>query len=200
MRIRNVYQLALVGFAALVVAGCGSSTAGQPTPAAPSSPAGDPMLAPKVDHPLTVTKAFEDDPCSALPTSEVEKAAGKVKGTAIAQSVVGKSCQWNFADNTGNVSGGFFSGNKRGLNSLYLENQAGRLSTFAPHSPVEGYPAVVYSAGDEGPGSCILAVGVRDELTYTVNTQLRTGNPYLTDPCKMAEQVAAAEITRLKAN
>ena len=59
---------------------------------------------------------------------------------------------------------------------------------------------MVYGAGDEGPGSCALEVGVRDDLTYTVNTQLREGNPAMADPCQMAERLAAAEITRLKAS
>jgi hypothetical protein len=199
MRIRIVCQFALISTAAVLLTGCGGSTSGQPSPAPSSSPGAEPMLAPKVSQPLTNTAPYVTDPCSALPTSEIEKVGGKVKGTSIAESIVGKSCQWTFDGSTGNVSGGFYAGNKRGLNSLYLENQAGRLSTFQPHAPVEGYPAVVYSAGDEGTGSCALAVGVRDDLTYTVNTQLRTGNPALSDPCKMAEQIAAAEITRLKA-
>ncbi|HEY2063843.1 MAG TPA: DUF3558 domain-containing protein [Amycolatopsis sp.] len=199
MRIRFVYQFALVGAAATLLAGCGGSAPRQPSPAPSSSPGAEPMLAPKVAQPLTNTAAYEADPCSALPISEIEKVGGKVKGTSIAESIVGKSCQWTFDGSTGNVSGGFYSGNKLGLNSLYLENRDGHLSLFQPHAPVEGYPAVVYGAGDEGKGSCALAVGVRDDLTYTVNTQLRTGNPALADPCKMAEQIAAAEITRLKA-
>lgn len=200
MRIRSVCQLVLAGAGALLLTACGGdSTGGQPTPAPAGSQPSEAMLAPKVSVPLTNTDQYEADPCSALPTSEVEKAGGKVKSTSVAQSIVGKSCQWTFDGSGGNVSAGFFSGNKRGLNSLYLENQAGRLTTFKPHASILGYPSVVYSKGDEGTGSCALAVGVRDDLTYTVNTQLRSGSPAVADPCGMAEKLAAAEITRLKA-
>ncbi len=111
-----------------------------------------------------------------------------------------KGCKWTFNGSTGNVNAGFYVSNKEGLNGIYLQNQRGALSTFKPHAPVIGYPSVVYSKGDEGPGSCILAVGVRDELTYTVHTQLRDGNPAMADPCAMADKLAAAAINRLKAS
>lgn len=158
------------------------------------------MLAPKVTQPLTNTQRYESDPCSAATTSEVEQLGGPVKGTSVYQSLPGKTCQWTFSNSTGNIAGAFITGNKDGLNSLYLQNRDGVLTTFKPVAPIEGYPAVVYSQGDEGIGNCGLAVGVRDDLTYTVLAHLRDGNPGLSDPCKMAAQLSADVIKRLKAN
>lgn len=158
------------------------------------------MLAPKVSQPLTNTQRYETDPCAAATTDEVAQFGGPVKGTSVYESVPGKTCQWTFANDTGNIAGAFITGNKEGLNSLYLENKAGHLTTFKPSDPVAGYPAVVYSQGGEGPGNCSLAIGVRDDLTYTVITHLRDGNPELSDPCKMAAQLGAVVINRLKAS
>lgn len=158
------------------------------------------MLAPKVSQPITNTARYETDPCAAATTAEIEQLGGAVQGTNVYDSVPGKTCQWNFAGATGNIAGTFVTGNKKGLNNLYLENKAGHLTTFKPAPPVAGYPAVIYSQGDEAPGTCAIAVGVRDDLTYTVITHLFDGNPGMSDPCKMATQMSALVINRLKAS
>ncbi|WP_233629596.1 hypothetical protein [Amycolatopsis sp. WAC 04197] len=56
---------------------------------------------------------------------------------------------------------------------------------------------MIYDNGGEGKGRCVLAVGIRDDLTYTVTPLLTTGNPILSDPCGMAIKVAAAAIKNL---
>jgi uncharacterized protein DUF3558 len=200
VQIRSFLPLLFAGLAALALTACGGSTGGQATPVPLSSSSTEPMLAPRVSQPLTNTARYETDPCSAATISEIEKLGGAVGGTKVYEAIPGKTCQWDFSNGSGNVGGAFITGNKRGLNSLYVEHQAGRLTTFQPVAPVEGYPAVVYSQGDEGPGTCSLAVGVRDELTYTVITHLRAGNPALADPCKMATQLSEMVINRLKAS
>ena len=201
MRTRTLFPVLVTGLTTLALAACGGgSTGGQATTAPASSSSTEPMLAPKVSQPLTNTARYETDPCSAATTSEVEQLGGAVKGTDVYQALPGKTCQWNFSNGSGNVGGAFITGNKRGLNSLYVEHQARRLTTFQPVPPVEGYPAVVYSQGDEAPGTCSLAVGVRDELTYTAIAHLRDGNPSFADPCKMVTQLSAMVINRLKAS
>jgi hypothetical protein len=89
-------------------------------------------------------------------------------------------------------------GNKEGLSSLYYQSTHSGLTTFKPVSPVEGYPAVVYSNGGESPGVCTLAVGVRNDLTYTIITRLDTANPNRSDPCGTATKVAQLAIQQLK--
>jgi hypothetical protein len=72
------------------------------------------------------------------------------------------------------------------------------LTTFKPVAPIEGYPAVIYANGGEGNAVCTPAVGVRNDLVYTVSPQLRTGNPYLSDPCGIAAKMSAFAIQHLK--
>ncbi|MFE5502434.1 hypothetical protein ACFQ73_07725 [Amycolatopsis japonica] len=45
---------------------------------------------------------------------------------------------------------------------------------------------------------CTLAVGLRDDLVYTVIPQLYADHPMVDDPCGMAIRVAAAAIKHLK--
>uniref|UniRef100_UPI003898F6B4 DUF3558 domain-containing protein n=1 Tax=Amycolatopsis rhabdoformis TaxID=1448059 RepID=UPI003898F6B4 len=176
---------------------CTGSTAGSPSPAPSASSAPSQYLAPKVTQPITDTSTVEADPCSAVAVTVVERAGGTVKTTAVDDSDLGKDCAWTF-DGTGNVSGGVVRGNSDGLNGLYIQHARGALTTFQPQPPIQGYPAVVYDNGGEGSGACNLAVGIRDDLTYTVITQLRSGNPALENPCSMATTIANAAISHLK--
>ncbi|WP_326567245.1 DUF3558 domain-containing protein [Amycolatopsis rhabdoformis] len=182
--------------AASAISACAGSTNGRALPVTPTT--GEAMLAPKVVKPLTNTGRYEKDPCAAATMNEVAQLGGPVKGTSVYESTPGKTCQWTFDGGTGNIAGTFVTGNKDGLNSLYLQNRDGVLTTFKIVSPVEGYPAVAYSQGDEGEGNCAIAVGVRDDLTFTVITHLRDGNPELSNPCKMATALGAVVVDRLK--
>ncbi|WIX80861.1 DUF3558 domain-containing protein [Amycolatopsis carbonis] len=184
--------------AALTSAACsGGSTSGTPSPSPSANSTAPQSLAPKITEPITDTSSIEADPCSAVPVTVVESAGGRVKKTAVDDSDLGKDCAWTF-DGTGNVSGGLVTANKDGLNGLYIQHARGALTTFKPQPSIQGYPAVVYDNGGEGLGACNLAVGIRDDVTYTVITQLRDGNPALQDPCSMATALASAAITHLK--
>ncbi|MFJ8910811.1 DUF3558 domain-containing protein [Amycolatopsis sp. NPDC102389] len=63
---------------------------------------------------------------------------------------------------------------------------------------IAGYPAVQYANGGEDPGACQLAVGLRDDMTYVLVTQLRRASPYLDDPCGLSVKIAEFTIKHLK--
>jgi hypothetical protein len=112
---------------------------------------------------------------------------------------LGKNCVWVFADGSGNVGAGMVTKNNDGLSGIYYQSTHGGLTTFKPVASIEGYPAVVYANGGEGDGVCTLAVGIRNDLVYTIIPRLRPQNPYLADPCGMATKIAQFAIQQLKA-
>ncbi|MFD5243023.1 DUF3558 family protein [Amycolatopsis sp. NPDC058340] len=87
-----------------------------------------------------------------------------------------------------------------GLSHLYaLTAQGSGLTTFKPLPNIAGYPAVEYANGGEGRGACQLAVGLRDDVTYVLVTQLRRGSAYLEDPCGLTVKLAEFAVQHLKA-
>ncbi|MFC3448080.1 DUF3558 domain-containing protein [Amycolatopsis speibonae] len=190
--------LLLAAAVSLLAGGCGVQTAGTATASPPSSARLPSDGAPAVTDPITDTAKAESDPCGAIPTSEVEALGGKVERSRTVDLSEGLNCSWLFAEAPSTLSAGLVVGNKKGLSALYAQKSTGGLTTFKPVDPIEGHPAVIYANGSEGRGTCTLAVGLRDDLVYTVIPHLSSGNPMLTDPCGMATKVAAAAIKNLK--
>lgn len=182
-----------------LVGGCSDQKSGTSTPTIAPSSAGLPSDgAPAVANPITNTATVETDPCSAIPTAEIEAIGGKVKNSRLDDMTMGNACTWIFDEGAGTLNAGLVTGNKQGLSTLYAQNAQGGLTSFNPVSPVDGYPAVIYGNGGEGEGTCTLAVGVRNDLVYTVTPRLRSDHPSKADPCGMATKVAAAAIKNLK--
>ncbi|MBB5853863.1 DUF3558 domain-containing protein [Amycolatopsis umgeniensis] len=182
-----------------LVGGCSEQKTGKPSPTnAPSSAALPSDGAPAVTNPIANTAAIETDPCTAVPAAEIETIGGKIDGSRIEPMTMGKGCTWSFADGPSTVNAGLVTGNKQGLSTLYAQKARGGLTTFKPVDPIDGYPAVIYANGGEGKGTCTLAVGVRDDLVYTVIPLLSSDHPMLADPCGMATKIAAAAIKNLK--
>ncbi|KZB85263.1 hypothetical protein AVL48_02175 [Amycolatopsis regifaucium] len=186
---------------AALLSGCSDKKPGDPTPAplpASSSARLPSDGAPAVTDPITNTAAVEKDPCSAIPTAEIEAIGGKVERSRTVDLSEGLNCSWLFVEAPSTLSGGLVVGNKKGLSALYAQKSTGGLTTFKPVDPIEGHPAVIYANGSEGRGTCTLAVGIRDDLVYTVIPHLSAGNPMVEDPCGMAAKVAAAAIKNFK--
>ncbi|WP_083920477.1 DUF3558 domain-containing protein [Amycolatopsis decaplanina] len=182
-----------------LLGGCSDQKASTPTPTSVPTSTGLPSNgAPAVANPITNTAQFESDPCTVIPSAEVESVGGKVERSEQEELTMGKACAWIFAKGANTVSAGLVAGNKDGLSSLYAQNAAGGLTTFKPVEQVAGYPAVVYANGGEGPGTCTLAVGVRNDLVYTVIPRLGSDHPSHSDPCGMATKIAASAIKHLK--
>ncbi|WP_037364392.1 DUF3558 domain-containing protein [Amycolatopsis orientalis] len=200
MRSRNSLAALITAGTLASIAACGGPSHGTASPTSPSdtAPATSQNLAPKVDQPINNTSAVETDPCSAVSTATVESAASKVKNSRTNTSNLGNTCVWIFDNSGGNVSAGVVTANKQGINALYIQKSRGGLTTFKPQPPILGYPAVVYDNGGETEGSCNLAVGIRDDVTYTVIAQLRHDSPVYSDACGMATKIASAAITHLK--
>jgi len=190
--------LLLAAAVSLLAGGCGTETAGTAVTSAPSSARLPSDGAPAVADPITNTAAVEADPCSAIPTGEIEAIGGRTDGSRLDPMSAGNSCTWSFADGPSNVNAGLVTGNKEGLSSLYAQHATGGLTTFKPVAPINGYPAAIYANGGEGEGTCTLAVGIRDDLAYTVIPLLSMTHPVYSDPCGMATKVAAAAIKHLK--
>ncbi|RSN37883.1 DUF3558 domain-containing protein [Amycolatopsis sp. WAC 01416] len=190
--------LLLAAAASLLTGGCGAQVTGTATTSAPSSARLPSDGAPAVTDPIAATASVEADPCSAIPTAEIEAIGGKVKNSRLDDLTMGNNCVWVFQESPNTVSAGLVTGNKDGLSALYAQNATSGLTTFKPVDPINGYPAVIFANGGEGEGNCTLAVGVRDDLVYTVIPRLTDHHPSFSDPCGMATKVAAAAINHIK--
>ncbi|MFI9449009.1 DUF3558 domain-containing protein [Amycolatopsis sp. NPDC052450] len=198
MRARLVSVLAV---ATVLAAGCNGETGGK---AEPSTPTPDATAlpragAPKVATPLK-TEKLTNEPCSAATDAEIEGIAGKLKSSKVEQIAGGPTCSWVLADLAGSINGGLNVSQPDGLSHLYaLKQQGNGVTTFKPLPDIAGYPAVVYANGGEGAGNCNLAVGVRDDMMYTVVTALFDDSPGYSDPCGSSVKLAELAIQRLKA-
>jgi hypothetical protein len=202
MRSRTALLGILACAALLSATGCSNTTNGNPSTQQPNATSAGGLPAdgaPNVQNPIANTATSESDPCSSVTTAQIESLGGKVDRSRVDDMTLGKNCVWVFADGSGNVGAGMVTKNTDGLSGIYYQSTHGGLTTFKPVSPIEGYPAVVYANGGEGDGVCTLAVGIRNDLVYTVIPRLRPQNPYLTDPCGMATKIAQFAIQQLKA-
>ncbi|MEC3980654.1 DUF3558 domain-containing protein [Amycolatopsis sp. H20-H5] len=182
------------------VAACSSTTQGTPNPAPSSTNAtGLPRAgAPKVANPLK-TGAFESKPCQAATNTEIESAGGKLESAELQPVGNGQSCLWIFADLTGTINGAMNLSEPDGLSHFYaLKAQGSGLTTFKPLPDIAGYPAVVFANGGENKGVCNLAVGVRDNMMYTLVTRLFDGSPGYNDPCGVNVKIAEFAVKHLK--
>ncbi|WP_326567244.1 DUF3558 domain-containing protein [Amycolatopsis rhabdoformis] len=194
MRLRTIVVLFAT---AVATSACATSESGHPPP---SSSAVNPAGAPKVTNPLTNTSGVEANPCTAVAVSDVEALGGKVSRTTVDDTTAGLACGWIFADGSGSINAGFATGAKDGLGGLYARNASGSLKAFEVQPPVRGYPAVVYDDGLSGSGACALAIGVRDDLAFIIDAQLRLGNRGMSDPCAMATELGGDVIAHLKSS
>ncbi|MGW4126600.1 DUF3558 domain-containing protein [Amycolatopsis japonica] len=191
--------LLLAAAISLVAGGCGTQVTGTATTSAPPSARLPSDGAPAVAEPITDTAEAETAPCSAVPRAQIEKIGGAVERTVTDNGALGKNCGWIFKEGPSNINAGLVVGNRDGLSALYAKHANGDFASFRPVAPIEGHPAVVYGTTAGHAGFCTLAVGLRDDLVYTVIPQLYPGHPMVDDPCGMAMRVAAAAIKQLKA-
>jgi hypothetical protein len=184
-------------FTMVVAAGCTTTSGGTPLPDpnstadAPSSDepsasaGGDPSNgAPKVENPLDVSQ-FEQNPCDALTPEQAQEL--KVPATGeLEDNGFGKTCYWRNSETGGMVGLHFFSEIKGGLSSVYLDAESKDFAYFEPIEDIEGYPAAAYDTKVEDPTtSCSVAVGVTDDLSFTVQVGLSNANVGQKEPCEV---------------
>ncbi|AGM10526.1 hypothetical protein AORI_7945 [Amycolatopsis keratiniphila] len=147
------------------------------------------------------TAAAEADPCSVVKSDQVQAfGGGPMDRSRVEHLSSGKVCTWVFANGLGTVSAGMNTGERDGLSHLYALNAQGSgLTTFKPSEPIDGYPSVVFANGGERSYACNLAVGVRNDLMYTIVATPGTGNPNRSDPCGMAAKLGRYAVQHLRA-
>jgi hypothetical protein len=183
-----------------VVTGCTTATAGTPhavssdvSSASPSGTEDDLPSdgAPKVDHPLDVSH-FEEHPCDALKAEDAQTLNVPAEGKQN-DNGSGLGCGWTNTKSGGSLGLDFFSGDKRGLSSLYREAKDLEFPYFEPVDDIEDYPAAAYNSKEKNPTSeCLVGVGVTDQLSFSVYVAVSLDNIGRKNPCEAA--VGATEM------
>jgi hypothetical protein len=196
--VRNRLLLAVTVLA--VATGCTTTSEGTPlpTPSTTSTTSSTPNSggdlpsngAPKVENPLDVSH-FEQHPCNTLTAEDAATlnipATGEQTGDAI-----GETCAWRNSETRGTLAVSFFSGDNRGLSSLYGEAKDVGWPYFEPIDDIEKHPAVAYDTDEKKPTvKCTVAVGLSDRLAFTTRVSQSDANiENKKDPCEVATRVA----------
>lgn len=201
MRPRLSLVAAVLG--AVVASGCTTATAGTPEAASTaesSAPSADLPSdgAPKVETPLDVSH-FEAEPCDALTTEDAKELNVPTPGKQ-SNNGVGQSCNWVNTQTGGALRLTFFSDEKRGLSSIYREAKAVGWPLFERVGDVEGHPAVAYSTSEAEPTyTCVVGVGVSDQLALATYATLSDANVGKRKPCEAAADAAGRLLRTMEA-
>ncbi|MEU6646230.1 DUF3558 domain-containing protein [Saccharomonospora sp. NPDC046836] len=207
MRTRILAALALI--AAALIASCTSTEAGTPrasttssdtpTTSAPTTTAtsGLPAYgAPKVQNPIEDARRFQDNPCSMLTTEQVRELFGEPLQGEARDGTTGPACNWR--DGRGATLGILWASNfKQGLSPFY----ANRADTdfFEELPAIDGNPTVAYGGSDDREtGTCLVLVGVTDELVYQVGVGQSPSKIGNTDPCEVAHTIAGMTLDTMR--
>jgi uncharacterized protein DUF3558 len=197
-------------FVVAAVAGCTSTSDGEPVPATSvESPASGPLSsspgtdqelpfagAPKVDDPLD-TNRFQKDPCQTLTAGQVRSLAMAPAGKLRKDAPLGRSCTWTNPDTGAEVEVHFLDEDPRGLSAQYQTKD--QYAYFDELPPIEGHPAIAADvADDRSNGLCTVSVGVSDETTFIVPVRLSSENVGHKDPCQVATLVAGMALKTMK--
>lgn len=210
MRRRPAGAVLAAAIAGLMLASCGSETAGEATgggdptapgtsasAASPSSPAGDTGgQAPRVSDPVDVAP-LRQDPCAALSNAQTQE-RNLEQGESEPMSDGSPTCIYHYADGSGSqvrfVQVRDFA---NGLDDVYARADA--LAVFEP-TEVEGHPAVVTQThqDDRDEGFCDLQVGLTDEYVVSLMAQVAEGSDDYPQGCEVTEVLAADMIHNLR--
>ncbi|WP_166664235.1 DUF3558 domain-containing protein [Actinophytocola oryzae] len=195
-----------------VVAGCTTTSKGDPLPipstektasdsAPPSSDNGDEELpfagAPKVENPLD-TSRYERDPCRSLTADQAESLNLPRVGTIDDKIPLSIGCVWLNEETRGKVRIVFIVDDPRGLSPEYDANNRGEYELFEELPDIEGYPAIVRGIDDRAKGNCVVIVGVADDMAFATELSLSTANVGQKDPCKTASDIAGMALQTMK--
>jgi hypothetical protein len=204
MRIRHTAPL--IGLLCLVLAGCTTTSQGEPTPETTTSTDSsftdhnDDLPtngAPKVDNPLDATR-FEQDPCATLTVKQATDLNVPTTGEPT-DIVGGVGCEWANRETRGWVLVGFFTDSDNGLSAIYAANERGDLAFFEPLPDINGHPAVATDIDDRrARGICTVLVGVTDELVMQISVRLSEANADEKDSCEVTVDVADVALQTLE--
>jgi hypothetical protein len=190
----------MVAFALL--AGCTTTSAGQPTPAATDTsstapetseqpePEGLPFAgAPKVDKPID-TSRFQQDPCLSLTADQATELNLGATGAPFSEPL-GKACKWRNDATRGEAQVRFLDKDPRGLSPEYQAEKDGKWKFFVEMPSIDGHPAVARGSIDaRDNGACSVIVGASDEIAFELALQLSAANVGKKDPCSVAADIA----------
>jgi hypothetical protein len=219
MPYRAIIALAAMAIC-LTLTGCTTTSQGLPVPqthpasetgaggtstgsAPPSSSASNGDLpsdgAPKVRNPLD-TSRYQQNPCQMLMSEHLQQLNLPTQGKP-GQGPLGLECDWLNQETGASAGIEWADKNPRGLSSTYAARKSGRYAYFIELGEIEGYPAVAADLSDaRDTGTCVLTVGVSDQLIFLVSVQLSLRNIEKKDPCKDgAVAVAAMMLQTMKA-
>lgn len=188
---------AIVATVSLVLTGCSQQTPGNgsATPSASNSPTSNGPVVPQVTNPLDTTK-FEQNPCGVLSPEQAQQVANLTTSKLDAGAPGGPICAWRDENHN---SIGFSLNRTGGLTTLYRNHRPDD-GYFEPVASVSGYPAVFASLVDgRSTGSCVLSVGVSNDVAMVVDAILGGTSPDQKNPCPLAQKAAEAAIATLKA-
>ncbi|MEC3978796.1 DUF3558 domain-containing protein [Amycolatopsis sp. H20-H5] len=200
MPIRKAAALLPLAALSVLFAGCSGKGA---TPTSTPSVSPQPPTASKVNEhavPQALeTKSFEAAPCSAPSPEQVAGLGAPLKSATPRTDPEGPGCSIRFAtDNPNSVVGTIFTSDHSGMSGLYEKQQQGGFTDFKPFT-VSGYPGAVFAnVSTSDPAHCSLAVGLRDDLTYSVSVSLDSATTPLGDPCALGKKVAGFVVEYLK--
>ena len=201
--------LILFSASLLALAGCTTTTQGNPQPSGSSSSqqssssatdqVPDPGV-PKVTTPIDTTH-FQQVPCDALTSDQVVELLGSgVIPKTEPKAPAGPTCTWNSPRvSQAAVTVIFGSLDHLGLTSVYRAKGT-KYPFFRPLDPIEGYPLVAYDGeGDQSSkGRCTVAVGVSDQETFDLHIAQSEENIGKKDPCAAARDVAGKVLANLR--
>jgi hypothetical protein len=207
----SLRSLLAAAAATMLLAGCTTTSSGDPAPAstrsvpgtAESAPStsGSAELpfagAPKVEVPLDVS-TFQQDPCQTFTEAQTKQLNVSASGNPI-DSPLGNGCEWRNEQTRGYAQIRFNDKNPNGLSGEYQANADDKFVFFNELPPIEGYPAVSNDVADHRKyGDCTVIVGVSDELTFEADLQLSEANVGKVDPCTKAAEVAGMALQTMK--
>lgn len=191
---------------ALILTGCGGAQAGNSTPAGSTSMAAQPTSdsagqttnsqIPKVTRPID-TASFEEEPCSVLTDAQLQELSISTNPQPSA-TAAGPTCAWGDSSDDGiHISGTFITKKSSSVAGLYESNELGRYAYFVPVT-IHGYPAAFSQLADSRQnGGCAIAIGVKNDLLYSMGIRLGLDNPNYAKPCSELEKVAEMAINTM---
>ncbi|MBM7771497.1 hypothetical protein JOD54_001701 [Actinokineospora baliensis] len=182
-----------MGMAALLAACSVPGTPIAGSSGAPSSTTSDTDGASlKVKDPIEPGR-FLAEPCAVLTRSQSTGLGWEGEGTPHKAGQKNASCDWD-AKNLANYSFGWLDEYNQSIADTYRVFKDN--SAYFEPTTINGYPAVFHDGTDNRKyGHCNLVVGIRDNLTFHVNSFGATE----TDACKTLREMATLAITNIKA-
>lgn len=202
-------SIALLGAAVLFVTSCGGGSDGSASPmtgsGTPTARATSPQQklpnhgAPPVADPLSIA-SIKQDICSAMSKQQATSFAGTLIDTEVKRSSNSLKCLWEYKGDRyllGDLSGRISLKKHYGLTRFYAQKAKGNWNVN-PIGKIHGYPAVIYDAGMQDLGSCVVVVGIQNDKVYYAQAILEDGHPYSDNPCRVAKEFAGFVVQNLK--